>query len=126
MTASALQMAESIISTEIVWPTNFKIFYYLTLYRKFVYPDLEILFVIVYVFQGECVCWGRGGISASFSLPVSPILIRLKLVMSHCYQSVLHSLNLCRLRKRLKTVDTMFYIIIPIPVVWYFMFVNLI
>lgn len=60
-------------------------------------------------------CWDRGGVSASLGLPLSLVLIRLKLLISHCYQSVLYSLDMCGQRKRLKTVDIMFYIIITVP-----------
>lgn len=47
--------------------------------------------------------------------------------MSHCYQSVLHSLDKCGRgqRKRLKTVD-MFCVVTTTPVFWYFTFENLI
>lgn len=45
--------------------------------------------------------------------------------MRHRNQNVLHFLDLCGQRKRLKTIDSIFYVIIT-PVFWYFAFENLI
>lgn len=114
---------QSSLFQESVRPANPKIFYCLAIYRRSLSTaDLELLFV--YVSQGVFVCWGAGGMSASLSLPASPILTR------QTYESllpnVLHSLDLCGQRKRLKTVVVMFSIIITVPVFWYFVFENLI
>lgn len=100
---------QSSLFQELVQPENPKIFYCLAIYRRSLSTsDLELL--LVYVSQGVFVCWGAGGMSASLSLPASPILTR------QTYESllpnVLHSLDLCGQTKRLNTVVVMFSIIV--------------
>lgn len=72
MTAFALQVEEFIVSTEIGCPTNPKIFYYVAPFR------LRIMFVYV---SHVSLCVGVECVSATLSLPLSPVLIKLKLVM---------------------------------------------
>lgn len=112
MSTFALQVAEFIVSRD---GNGLQILKYFTVWSfiEEVYQPLTQNYYL-FMYHGVFVCLGGGGVSASLSLPVFPILIRQ--TNESLLANVLHSLDLCGQRRRLKTIDIMFYIIITVPV----------